>query len=218
MLFTSARPVWRLAMNLLQTFVLPWGPLPIAVAVLGLAAAGLAVLARRDRRALVLLAGAIGPYLVFHLVWQENVTTRYALPFVPAIAILALVGLRALGGIAGAAAGPWIARAGATVLAVGCVGAGWPALAAYTREPAPAFRLLRDMRAAGAEDVVVAMHRRPFLETARVRAWVGPGGFPWRLLPAPVGHEWLEALWSTGRAAAPPGPGCWPTPAVPTSP
>ena len=203
MLFTSARPAWRLAMNLLQTFVLPWGPLPIAIGVLGLAAVGLAALVRRDRRALVLVAGAIVPYLVFHLVWQENVTTRYALPIVPSIAILALVGLRALGGVAGTAAGPWIARAGAAGLAAACFFSGWPALAAYTREPAPAFRLLRDMRAAGAEDVVVAMHRRPFLETARVRAWVGPDGFPWRLLPAPVGHEWLELVkyWQGGGTA-----------------
>ena len=74
------------------------------------------------------------------------------------------------------------------------------------------------MHAAGAEDVVVAMHRRLFLETARVRTWVGPGGFPWRLLPAPVGHEWLELVRSTGRVAAPPGPGSWPTPAGPTWP
>ena len=96
MLLTSTRPVWRLAMNLLQTFVLPWGPLPLAIVVLALAAVGLAVLLRRDRRGLVLLAGAAAPYAIFHLVWQENVTTRYAMPIVPAIAILAAVGLRGL--------------------------------------------------------------------------------------------------------------------------
>jgi hypothetical protein len=203
MLFTSGRPVWRLAMNLLQTFVLPWGPLPIAIAVLALAAIGLAALARRDRRALVLLAAAVVPYALFHLVWQENVTTRYSLPIVPSIAILALVGLRALGGLTGSAAGTWLARAGAAALAAACAVSGWPALAAYTREPAPVFRLLRDMRAAGPADAVVAMHRRPFLETARARSWVGPEGFPWRLLPAPVGHEWLELVryWRGGGTA-----------------
>ena len=97
MLFTSTRPVWRLAMNLLQTFVLPWGPLPLAVVVLTLAALGIVVLLRRDRRGLVLLAGAAAPYAIFHLVWQENVTTRYALPIVPPIALLAAIGLRGLG-------------------------------------------------------------------------------------------------------------------------
>ena len=93
MLFTSTRPLWRLAMNLLQTFVLPWGPLPLAVVVLTLAALGIVVLLRRDRRGLVLLAGAAAPYAIFHLVWQENVTTRYALPIVPPIALLAAIGL-----------------------------------------------------------------------------------------------------------------------------
>ena len=97
MLFTSTRPVWRLAMNLLQTFVLPWGPLPLAVVVLTLAAIGIVVLLRRDRRGLVLLAGAAAPYAIFHLVWQENVTTRYALPIVPPIALLAAIGLRGTG-------------------------------------------------------------------------------------------------------------------------
>ena len=93
-----------------------------------------------------------------------------------------------------------------------CLAAGWPALAAYAREPAPVFRLLADMQRATAPfdggarrtgDVVVAMHRRPFVETARPRAWVGAAGFPWRLLPAPTGHEWLELVkyWHGGGTA-----------------
>jgi hypothetical protein len=196
MLFTSTRPLWRLAMNLLQTFVLPWGPLPIAVVVLTLAALGLVALVRRDRRALVLLAGAAAPYTAFHLLWQENVTTRYALPIVPAVAILAAVGLRSLR-LSFDPARTWLvsgpARLGAIVLSGLCLVAGWPALTAYTSEPAPVFRLFGDMRAAGAaERAVVAMHRRSYSDTTRVRGWLGSEGFPWRLLPAPAGHEWLE--------------------------
>ena len=81
--------------------------------------------------------------------------------------------------------------------------AGLPALTAYTREPAPVFRLFADMRSAGRpEDVVVAMHRRGHADTRRVRGWVGPSGFPWRLLDAPAGHEWLELVryWREGGA------------------
>jgi hypothetical protein len=118
MLLTSTRPLWRLATNLLQTFVLPWGPLPLAIAVLTLAALGIIVLMKRDRRGLILLAGAAAPYVIFHLVWQENVTTRYALPIVPPIALLAAIGVR------GSQAFPsrvgekavWIARAWWTLL------------------------------------------------------------------------------------------------------
>ena len=177
MLFTSTRPLWRLAMNLLQTFVLPWGPLPLAVVVLTLAAIGIVVLLRRDRRGLVLLAGAAAPYAIFHLVWQENVTTRYALPIVPPIALLAAIGLRGLGwrGLASGTLGPgalgrWTARVGATAIAGFALAAGLPALTAYTREPAPVFRLFADMRSAGRpEDVVVAMHRRGHADTRRAR-------------------------------------------------
>ena len=207
MLFTSTRPAWRLAMNLLQTFVLPWGPLPLAVAVLALAALGVFVLLRRDRRGLLLLAGAAAPYAIFHLVWQENVTTRYALPIVPSIALLAAIGLRGAGLAVGAvwqpALGRWTARIGAMALATIAFVAGLPALTAYAREPAPAFRLFADMRHAGAPDgVVVAMHRQGYADTRRVRGWLGPAGFPWRLLDAPTGHEWLELVryWREGGA------------------
>ena len=205
MLLTSTRPVWRLAMNLLQTFVLPWGPLPLAVVVLTLAAIGIVVLLHRDRRGLMLLAGAAAPYAIFHLVWQENVTTRYALPIVPPIALLAAIGLRGLGlATPGPGAlGRWTARVGATAIAGLALAAGLPALMAYTREPAPVFRLFTDMRSASRpEDVVVAMHRRGHADTRRMRGWVGPAGFPWRLLDAPTGHEWLELVryWREGGA------------------
>jgi hypothetical protein len=200
MLFTSTRPLWRLAMNLLQTFVLPWGPLPVAVAVLTLAAIGVVVLVRRDRRGLALLAGATVPYAVFHLVWQENVTTRYALPIVPGIALLAVNGLRGLGP---PTAGRWLLRAGAAAIAAGCVATGVPSLLAYTGERAPVFRLFADMRAGQPPSAIVAMHRRAHADTRRIRGWIGAEGFPWRLLDAPPGHEWLEMVryWRDGGTA-----------------
>ena len=50
--------------------------------------------------------------------------------------------------------------------------------------------------------VVVAMHRQGYADTRRVRGWLGPAGFPWRLLDAPTGHEWLELVryWREGGA------------------
>ena len=53
---------------------------------------GLAILAFRDRQALVTLALAFGPYLVFHMLFQETATTRYALPLVVPVAFAAVRG------------------------------------------------------------------------------------------------------------------------------
>ena len=45
---------------------------------------------------LATLAAAFGPYLVFHMLFQETVTTRYALPLVVPIALLAAIGVISL--------------------------------------------------------------------------------------------------------------------------
>ena len=132
-------------------------------------------------------------------------TTRYALPIVPPIALLAAIAWRGLasGSLGQGALGRWTARAGVIALAAIALAAGLPALTAYAREPAPVFRLFADMRNAGRpEDVVVAMHRRGHADTRRARGWLGPAGFPWRLLDAPAGHEWLELVsyWREGGA------------------
>lgn len=83
----------RLALGLVHTFVLPWGGWPLASLLLGLAVFGVVVLAVRDRRALLLLAASCVPYLLFHLWLQETVTTRYALPILPAVAYAAVRGV-----------------------------------------------------------------------------------------------------------------------------
>jgi hypothetical protein len=83
----------RLALGLVHTFVFPWGGWPLASLMLGLALFGVIVLAVRDRRALWLLAASCVPYLAFHLWLQETVTTRYALPIVPALAYAAVRGI-----------------------------------------------------------------------------------------------------------------------------
>jgi hypothetical protein len=124
---------------------------------------------------------------------------------VPPIAVLTAIGLRGLasGTLGPGSLGRWTGRAGAAVIAGLALAAGLPALTAYTREPAPVFRLFADMRSAGGPDgVVVAMHRRGHADTRRVRGWLGPSGFPFRLLDAPNGHEWLELVryWREGGA------------------
>src|SRR5204863_9381769 len=77
-------------------FIAPWITWTVAIVALASAAIGLARLARRNRPAIVALAAAFGPYLLFDLLFQETFTGRYALPLVVPIAYLAVAGLRLL--------------------------------------------------------------------------------------------------------------------------
>ena len=95
----------------------------------------------RDARApLVTLAVAFVPYLVFDLLFQETVTTRYALPLVPPMAYLAV---RAGAGFERS----WTAAL--VVLSVFNLSVGGRAVYLYSRTEAPAFRMLADMRERG---------------------------------------------------------------------
>ena len=95
MLYRNPTPR-RLAIGLLQTFIYPWASTPLGCVVFGLAAIGMVALLWRSRRAAILVTTLALPYTVFHLLFQETVTTRYALPLIPLIAFLAVGGIRVL--------------------------------------------------------------------------------------------------------------------------
>jgi hypothetical protein len=169
---------------LLNTFVLPWDSPLFAGVVLATAAAGAMLCVLRDRPALLGLAVVFGPYLVFHVLFQETPFTRYALPLVPMVAILASVLLSA-------------ARRAATIAATAGLTAaglwfGMPAGMAYGRTPDPASALIAEMKIMAAQGGTpnVGMHRRIWSETRRARPW--GGGLPGRLLETPRDYEWLE--------------------------
>jgi hypothetical protein len=193
MLWTTPSP--RLLIDALRdTFLSPWVLWIPASLTLALAAAGLVRLVSAHRAALVTVVAAFAPYLVFHLLFQETVTTRYALPLVVPVAALAALGLEPLGGRAVLLA---IVALVATNLAVA-----HPTLAAYSGLPAPAFRMLADMRQAsgglaGSEQPVLATH----FDSRRAVQWAGPGvtGSAERLDTRPR-HEWLEVVryWNGG--------------------
>src|SRR6185503_20286445 len=77
-------------------FIAPWATWPVAIAVLVCVAFGAIVMLVRMPRALLLLAAAFGPYLIFDMLFQETFTSRYALPLVVPMACLAAIALRAL--------------------------------------------------------------------------------------------------------------------------
>jgi hypothetical protein len=182
--------VRRLAFALLHTFIHPWVAVPLAVVVLAAATVGLAAVLLRERRAALLLSAALLPYALFHLVFQETFTTRYALPFVPVLAWLAVRGLSAFGGL--------VAGVGAAGVVVASLAVSVPATRAYSAEASPLFRALADIEAGRARAVqsgeapVLAMHhavaRSARISAVAAQALPSPSGREW----APLVDEWLK--------------------------
>jgi hypothetical protein len=179
MLYTNPSPR-AAAFALVRTFVYPWDATALAVVVLALAAAGVVQLLLRDRRSLAPVLALSLPYLIFHLLFQDTSFVRYALPFVPVVAFLAVRGLALLSTAAVPIAAAAISIAGAAIAS--------PVLVAYATEASPTLRVLDAMAAEArhAQPGALAMHQtfvRP-LEAEDV-------AFPVRL-PAPPRLEWLE--------------------------
>ena len=178
----------RLALSLHETLILPWSAVPLAVAV-GVAAAGGVVHAFvRDPGRLLLPAVAFGPYVVFHLLFQETFTVRYALPVLPVMSWLAARGLShagAPGTAAAAALSVW-----AALVAV-------PGGAAYGRDAHPAFRAIADMdeqahdaaRGPGAEGAAAIYSHYSVRRPLQARA---PRGVP--VVEPPIQGEWLGMM------------------------
>ncbi len=165
-----------------------------------LAAIGFVFLVLRDRRALLLLVIAFGPYLVFDLLFQETITTRYALPLVVPVGYLAMRGASLLPRRGGVVAALALIAASAYVSDRTMYG--------FSTMEAPAFRMLGDMHdavqpegAAVPTTPALAMHRREYFDFRRPFQWVGNRlpQFSQRLATPPK-HEWLEVVkyWNSG--------------------
>jgi hypothetical protein len=176
----------------LNTFVWPWD-WRVGLAVVVLAIIGKVRIVLRAPRAAIALGVAFAPYAVFHLLFQETVTTRYALPLVPIVAYAALAALEGLPARAMQAAALGIAAL-SLVTAV-------PASTIYAREGAPVFRAFDDMAATahGGDRVdLIAMHA----SARRPAEWAAPI-LPARVAFAPHGREWLTlvATWRANPSA-----------------
>jgi len=197
MLWTSPR-LRTLIDALYYAFVGPWATWLLAMPVLLAAATGTIVLVRRNRRALLLLVIAFGPYLLFDILFQETFTVRYALPNAIPIAALAAVAVVAMPQSLAIAAALPLAMYGAHI--------GGRSIAAYSERPAPVFRLLADMRSAEPESrkPVLAPDRRASFDLRRPMVWQGADAPPFeQQLAAPPQHEWREAVkyWNGGGRA-----------------
>jgi hypothetical protein len=179
----------RLAFALYETFVRHWDP--AALAILLFAVLGGILLLWQRRRAFVTVVAASVPYLVFHLLFQETVTTRYALPLVVPIAYLAARGFvvpTRLKWFSGPVYG--------VALAVLCLSVVVPRSITYARGGSPVARALAEIRADAATSpgVAVGMHH------AFARPVEADPIAPAVALVAKPKHEWLSLVerWKSG--------------------
>ena len=184
MLWSNPTPR-HIAIGLYQALVLPWASIPLAVAVGVAAVIGVLVSLLREPRVLLVLAVAFVPYFVFHLLFQQLDTTRYALPIVVPVVWLAARSFALAGRFASMVAVPFVAAA--LIVAV-------PGGVAYGRDPHPAFRAIADAveRARAQPPAAVYSHyavRRPLqaadtgglhvVEPRTQYEWLGPVNY-WR--------------------------------------
>jgi hypothetical protein len=196
MLWTMRTP--RVAVDaLVYSFLWPWGH-PIAGAIaIALAAVGAGRLLWRMPATLAVVLVAFLPYAVFHLLFHETITVRYALPLVVPISFLLVCAIE-WAGAAAAAGGAAALVAWSLVMAV-------PASVWYGRQPSPAFHALADARRSAVADTATGTAAIGFHAVARRAAdWFetrpaqeplvagDPGRVPF--LKAPHGREWLTLI------------------------
>ncbi len=165
-------PSWALLReDLQQTFLNPWHLARWPWVVAALAAGGAAVLVRADRTKAAWLLVLTLPYLVFHLLFHEVETIRYALPTVVVVAGLATLSLRLLGRAGGAV------LAGLSVAGVVII---QPVTTAYAAG-APVFLALNDIRHRAEQARVT-----PRLEAHHNAWWAASRAIDWARVEWPI--------------------------------
>ena len=91
-MLATTHTVSLLVHTLQDQLIAPWGYWQTGATVIAFAMLGLVHLLWRDRFALTTLVACFGPYIVFDLLFQEAITTRYALPLIMPIAYLVICG------------------------------------------------------------------------------------------------------------------------------
>lgn len=191
------------AAALMNSFLWPWGHPVLGGIVVALAAIGVVRAGRRMPRALTLLAVAFVPYAVFHLLFQETATVRYALPLVAPVAYLVACALDVW------AAGRRLLPTGTVALAAASLYLAVPAGIAYGRDESPTFRAFRAVESAveegpelpmgGGVGRLASLREKDAVGMHAVARRVGE----WekdrlrvasRVLEARHGHEWLSLV------------------------
>jgi hypothetical protein len=189
MLWSNPTPR-HIAIGLYQALALPWASIPLALAVGVAAVIGLLVTLLREPRVLLVLGVAFLPYSVFHLLFQQLDTVRYALPLVIPVAWLAARGFALAGRFSTLVAVPFIAAA----LVVGVPGG-----VAYGREAHPAFRAIADAVQRGRVQPPAAVYSHYAIRRPLQAADTGS----LHVVEPPTQYEWLGPVeyWRKGGSA-----------------
>ena len=184
-MFWNMRQARVAADALIYSFAWPWGAPAAGAIVVAVAAAGFVRTAVKSPGALALMLLAFVPYAIFHLLFHEVVTTRYALPLVVPAAFFVVHGLDL--------AGRHAVAAGASALGVWSLSIAIPAMVLFAGAGSPAFRAFEDVIQAGGGDRgrprVIAMHA----VMRRAADWIGPESrVP--MVKAFHGREWLALV------------------------
>ena len=201
--FTGVRMLWTqptlglLREALALTFLAPWQAAALGPVMVLLALIGAIRLWRGDRSALLIVLLAFAPYVVFHLLFQETVTVRYALPIVVPVAGLAVIALSAVG--------PRLTAVATAAIVAVSLAIAQPRLHAYAADGAPIFRAFQAMRAAlpaQPEPPALKMHHQVWWGVRRVLDWYRDS---WNTGPQlhPGDREWLAVVdhFARGRTA-----------------
>jgi hypothetical protein len=177
----------------MYSFLWPWGhPVAGAIVIL-LAFVGILRTLGVMPRALGLLIVGYAPYAVFHLLFQETVTVRYALPLVVPVAFLAVCAVDYGRGTSVILA--------TTALVGWSVALSFPATFVYGTRSSPAFRALIEAARTGVgpgdQSRIVGLHAvaRRAVDWLQVAGAASGAEFaPRRVLRASHGQEWLTLV------------------------
>jgi hypothetical protein len=189
MLWTTPTPR-RALFALWETFVLPWEWMPLGILVGVLALAGTVIAFGRTRYAVLCIALAFGPYAIFHLMFQETVHVRYAMPTLPAMTWLAVSAASSVRRAVPVVGGFLIAASLWYAVPIGI---------AYGREAHPAFRGIAAMQDAARTGPPAAVHAHYALRRPLQAA--SPGTLP--IVEPRRSFEWLGLVdyWRGGGKA-----------------
>jgi transmembrane protein TMEM260 (protein O-mannosyltransferase) len=177
----------------MYSFLWPWGHPVAGAIVIVLGFAGILRTLGVMPRALGLLIVGYAPYAVFHLLFQETITVRYALPLVVPVAFLAVCAVDWGRGT--------LTVLGTTAFVAWSVALAFPATYAYGTRSSPAFRaLIEAARADGGpatQPRIIGLHAvaRRAVDWLQVRGAASGVEFsPQRVLRAAHGQEWLTLV------------------------
>jgi hypothetical protein len=146
-----------------HSFLWPWGTIPAGWIVVGIALAGAVRMMFRAPAVLGVLVLAFGPYAVFHLLFHETVTTRYALPLVVPVVVLVIYAI---------SIDRRVLHLGAAALVAWSLAVTVPPAVAYGTASSPSARAMSDAVERTQGDAVLAMHA----VFRRTEEWYGRGG------------------------------------------